>query len=138
MVNNKVFLSPDQISANNEQAPLRKYHKETGQLPFWNPYSFAGMPSFESLTYTPYGYRVARNSIQGLIGFLAVMGIVLSLGANTPNLLLIFFPIHGIIYVGSYIHDIETLIHILPTIPAGLMISWLLIKIDKGENNERT
>ena len=53
---NKVFASPDAISATNTKFPLQKYHETTGEYPFWNPYIFSGMPSYESLSYNRFIY----------------------------------------------------------------------------------
>jgi len=48
---NKVFASPDAISAANTTAPLHEYFDSTGEYPFWNPYIFSGMPAYESLSF---------------------------------------------------------------------------------------
>ncbi|MBN1163421.1 MAG: YfhO family protein [Candidatus Krumholzibacteriota bacterium] len=52
---NKIFMVPD------TQAPLSfatvgKKALEEGIYPLWNPYLFCGMPSYSSVSYTPYVY----------------------------------------------------------------------------------
>ena len=54
----RIFLAPD------TKAPLsfRTVGREAldeGSYPLWNPYLFCGMPSFSSLSYTPYVYPVS-------------------------------------------------------------------------------
>ena len=61
---NKVFVSPDAISARNTAAPLKEYHETTGEYPFWNPYIFSGMPAFESLSYNRFVYIPAEILIK--------------------------------------------------------------------------
>ena len=48
---NQVFMSNDLISASNTTTPLKEFHESTGEYPFWNPFIFGGMPSYESLSY---------------------------------------------------------------------------------------
>jgi hypothetical protein len=61
----KVFLSPDYDSPSYfgevGRAALR-----AGEYPLWNPYLFLGMPSFASLTFTPYVYPLSE--ILGALG----------------------------------------------------------------------
>ena len=57
---NQVFVSNDTISATNTTAPLIKFHNSTGEYPFWNPYIFGGMPSYESLSYNRFVYLTSE------------------------------------------------------------------------------
>ena len=57
---NQVFVSNDAISAANTTAPLIKFHNSTGEYPFWNPYIFGGMPSYESLSYNRFVYLTSE------------------------------------------------------------------------------
>jgi hypothetical protein len=56
---NRVFAGGDVEAAASFATPVRKAISETGEYPMWNPYLFAGMPSYESLSYNPYVYPVA-------------------------------------------------------------------------------
>jgi hypothetical protein len=49
----QVFASPDYDSPSYFGAAGRAA-QQAGELPLWNPYLFLGMPSFASLTYTPW------------------------------------------------------------------------------------
>ena len=48
------YISGDPIANTQRVAPLMKYYKETGDIPFWHPYIFGGMPSWGALVYTVY------------------------------------------------------------------------------------
>ena len=52
----RTYVSPDAQSAGGMTAPLDKAFWETWTLPQWSPYTFAGIPSFASLMYTPFVY----------------------------------------------------------------------------------
>lgn len=52
----RTYMSPDAQSAGGMTAPLDKAFWETWTLPQWSPYTFAGIPSFASLMYTPFVY----------------------------------------------------------------------------------
>jgi hypothetical protein len=56
---NRVFLASDTEAAASFATPVQKEMKESGGYPMWNPYLFAGMPSYESLSYNPYVYPVS-------------------------------------------------------------------------------
>src|SRR5258706_6145016 len=49
----KVFFAPDSMSAASLVAAGENLMAREG-YPLWNPYLFAGMPSFGSLVYTPH------------------------------------------------------------------------------------
>lgn len=56
---NKVMHSPDAEAATSVAAPIREAMQQGERYPLWNPFLFAGMPSYESLAYTPYVYPVS-------------------------------------------------------------------------------
>ena len=47
-----VFAGPDNLAPSALGAGLRDLHQETGELPLWQPWLFAGMPTLHSFTYT--------------------------------------------------------------------------------------
>ncbi|HSG28587.1 MAG TPA: hypothetical protein VLA34_08920, partial [Candidatus Krumholzibacterium sp.] len=53
-----IFLVPD-TKAPISFSEAGRQELERGTYPLWNPYIFGGMPSFQSLSYTPYVYPVA-------------------------------------------------------------------------------
>jgi hypothetical protein len=55
---NKVFTAGDVEAAASFATAINNEMAQTSGYPLWNPYVFAGMPSFESLSYTPYVYPV--------------------------------------------------------------------------------
>jgi len=59
----KVFFAPDSMSAGSLVTAGRHLMSREG-YPFWNPYLFAGMPSFGSLVFIPYVYPV--NFVLGI------------------------------------------------------------------------
>lgn len=132
IVNDKLFLTPDFISAYSEQKPLREYHKETGQLPFWNPYSFSGMPSYESLTYNPFTSLIpARGSIVGLLGFFVVIGLASSMYRGEVNLFyVISLSIYSILHLFSYVHNMETLLIVMAGGTTALLVGWFACELE--------
>jgi hypothetical protein len=60
----KVFFASDNQAAASFAAVGKKALAE-GSYPVWNPYLFSGMPSFGSLSYTPYVYPV--NFVVGFL-----------------------------------------------------------------------
>ncbi|HER19765.1 MAG TPA: hypothetical protein ENO14_01825, partial [Chromatiales bacterium] len=85
---------------------------EAGHYPVWNPFLFAGMPSFASLQYTPFVYPV--NAIVGLLHKY------------------LFFPHYTwmlfhtlMIGVGTYLLLRSRGIHYLASIPAGVLMMWM-------------
>lgn len=54
----RIFLVPD-TKAPISFSEVGKKSLESGTYPLWNPYIFCGMPSYQSLSYTPYVYPVS-------------------------------------------------------------------------------
>ncbi len=52
----KILVSPDAVAPAGFAAAAEESMKQGGPYPLWNPYVFLGMPSFGSLTFTPYVY----------------------------------------------------------------------------------
>ncbi len=52
----QTFLSADTQAAVATVKPLQHALREDGIYPLWTPYVFCGMPSFASMSYTPYAY----------------------------------------------------------------------------------
>lgn len=67
---NKIFLVPDALAPMNF-AVVGEKELERGTYPLWNPYIFCGMPSFASLSFTPYVYPPSFVSyiLQHFLGF---------------------------------------------------------------------
>jgi len=73
--NRKVLVSADAVAPMGFAAAAQESVKEGGPYPLWNPYVFLGMPSFGSLTYTPYVYfpDVILQGIHKVLPFLPPM-----------------------------------------------------------------
>jgi hypothetical protein len=52
----KVLVSADAVAPMGFAAAAERSVEQGGPYPLWNPYVFLGMPSFGSLTYTPFVY----------------------------------------------------------------------------------
>ncbi|MCK4538070.1 MAG: YfhO family protein [Candidatus Krumholzibacteria bacterium] len=67
---NKIFLVPD-TKAPISFSEVGKQELTEGTYPLWNPYLFCGMPSYQSLSYTPYVYPPAFLTyiLQEFMGF---------------------------------------------------------------------
>ncbi|MBN2072059.1 MAG: YfhO family protein [Candidatus Krumholzibacteriota bacterium] len=65
-----IFLVPDTKAPISFSEVGREY-LESGKYPLWNPYIFCGMPSYPSLSYTPYVYPIAYVTyiLQRYLGF---------------------------------------------------------------------
>lgn len=70
MFQNKIFLSADSSNA-DAFAAVGDASLEDGHYPLWNPYLFAGMPTFGSSAYVKYLYppSVLFNFLQDHLGF---------------------------------------------------------------------
>jgi hypothetical protein len=73
--NGKVLVSADAVAPMGFAAAAQESVKEGGPYPLWNPYVFLGMPSFGSLTYTPYVYfpDLVLQGIHKVLPFLPPM-----------------------------------------------------------------
>ena len=56
VLGDKTYLSGDVQAAAAIAAPLQEALWEDGNYPLWTPYIFCGMPSFASLSFTPFAY----------------------------------------------------------------------------------
>ncbi len=67
---NRIFLVPDTMTPISFREVGIKSLEE-GTYPLWNPYIFCGMPSYQSLSYTPYVYPLAFLTylLQNSLGF---------------------------------------------------------------------
>ncbi|MBN2184097.1 MAG: hypothetical protein JW746_02100 [Candidatus Krumholzibacteriota bacterium] len=65
-----IFLVPD-TKAPISFSEVGRRSLESGSYPLWNPYIFCGMPSYPSLSYTPYVYPVSfvTYMLQRYLGF---------------------------------------------------------------------
>ena len=61
----KIFFSGDNKAAAGFAAAADKAMEEEDVYPVWNPFLFAGMPSFVSLSYMPYVYP--PSAVLGLL-----------------------------------------------------------------------
>ncbi|MEE9269797.1 MAG: hypothetical protein V3V49_05990, partial [Candidatus Krumholzibacteria bacterium] len=53
---NKVLHAGDVEASAGFGIPIQKEMQEKNVYPLWNPYLYGGMPSYESLSYTPHVY----------------------------------------------------------------------------------
>lgn len=108
---NKQLVAGDVDSALSLATPIRKGLAE-GEYPQWNPHLYSGMPSYGSLSYTPYVYPV-----QVLTGFLITY---LKFPAFTWLLFHIF-----LLGLGVWLLLFDGGIHFLIAVGMGVIIMWM-------------
>jgi hypothetical protein len=109
---NKVILAGDVEAAASFATPIKKAMQEGESDPLWNPYLFAGMPSYGSLSYTPGVYPVGV-----LTGFLSkVLGF--------PNFTWLLFHIL-LLGVGVWLVLLDRGVHFLIAAGAGVLMMWM-------------
>lgn len=117
----KIFFAGDNQAAASFAAALKHGLADEGAYPVWNPYLFAGMPSFGSLSHTPYVYPVG-----------AVLGI-LSKYLFFPNYLWLLF--HTFLTgLGTYLLLRDRQVWFIPAVTAGVLIMWMPNLVAVGAN----
>jgi len=108
----KVFFSSDNQAAAGFAAVGQKALEEEKVYPVWNPYLFSGMPSFGSLSYTPYVYPPSAV-LKQLVRFLFF-----------PKYLWLFF--HTFLAgFGTYLLLRDRRIWLFPAVSAGVLMMWM-------------
>jgi len=116
---NRVFSSGDVEAAASFATPIKKEMAESGGYPLWNPYLFSGMPSYESLSYTPYVYPVSivTNFLTGVLHF--------------PNSTWLLFHIF-LLGLGVFLVLWDRGVHFLIAASAGILMMWMPNHIAAG------
>jgi hypothetical protein len=117
----KIFFAGDNQAAASFAAAAEKAMTEENVYPVWNPYLFSGMPSFGSLSYTPYIYP-PNVVLKLLIKYLFF-----------PKYLWLFF--HTFLTgFGTYLLLRERRVWFLPAISAGVLMMWMPNLVAVGAN----
>ncbi|UCH84414.1 MAG: hypothetical protein JSW50_01620, partial [Candidatus Latescibacterota bacterium] len=118
---NKVFFASDIEAAASFATPVKKEMQEMGGYPLWNPYLFSGMPSYASLSYTPYVYPV--NLVAGWLARYLHF-------PNSTWLLLHVF----LVGLGVYLLLVDRGVHFLIAAGAGILMMWMPNHVAVGAN----
>jgi hypothetical protein len=140
----KIFLVPDSQAPMNFAAVGEKALRE-GTYPLWNPYIFCGMPSYASLSFTPYVYPPAFITyvLQEYLHFpemtwllfhylLAGVGMYLlarELGARSSVSILAgvaFMIMPNFVAIGAYGHGSQAAS--IAYMPFALLLSWRILR----------
>jgi hypothetical protein len=108
----KIFFSGDNKAAASFAAAADRAMEEEEVYPVWNPYLFAGMPSFVSLSYLPYVYPPS-----------AVLGL-LSKYLFFPKYIWLFFHTF-LVGFGTYLLLRDRKVWFFPAIAAGVLMMWM-------------
>ncbi len=141
---NRIFDVPDSQAPLSFAAVGEKALRE-GTYPLWNPYLFCGMPSYASLSFTPYVYPPAYVTyvLQRYLGFpemtwlllhylLAGVGMYLLarfLGARSSVSMLAgaaFMIMPNFVAIGAYGHGSQA--GSIAYMPFALLLSWHILR----------
>jgi len=116
---NRVFSSGDVEAAASYATPIKKEMTEAGGYPLWNPYLFSGMPSYESLSYTPYVYPISivTSFLTGVLHF--------------PNSTWLLFHIF-LLGLGVFLVLWDRGVHFVIAASAGILMMWMPNHIAAG------
>lgn len=116
----KVFFAPDSMSAGSLVAAGKNLMAREG-YPLWNPYIFAGMPSFGSLVFTPYVYPV--NFVLGIF------------------VRYLFFPEYSWLLFHTFLTGLGVFlllrdrgVRLAAALPAGVLMMWMPNLVAVGAN----
>jgi len=116
----KVFFAPDSMSAGSLVTAGKNLLARDG-YPLWNPYLFAGMPSFGSLCFTPYVYPV--NFVLGIF------------------VRYLFFPEYTWLLFHTFLAGLGTFlllrergVRMSAALPAGVLMMWMPNLVAIGAN----
>jgi|GEM_PF-193502 len=116
----KIFFAPDNQAAASFSAAGEQAMGE-GVYPVWNPYLFAGMPSFGSLSYTPYVYPPSAF-LKLLVKYLFF-----------PKYIWLLF--HTFLAgFGTYLLLRDRGIWLMPALSAGVLMMWMPNLVAVGAN----
>jgi hypothetical protein len=117
----KIFFAGDNQAAASFAAAADQAKEEDGVYALWNPFLFSGMPSFGSLSYTPYVYP-PNAVLKLLVKYLFF-----------PKYLWMFF--HTFLTgFGTYLLLRERRVWFLPAISAGVLMMWMPNLVAVGAN----
>jgi hypothetical protein len=117
----KIFFAGDNQAAASFTAAAEKGMEEENVYPVWNPYLFSGMPSYGSLSYTPYVYPPSAVLLL-LIKYLFF-----------PKYLWLFF--HTFLTgFGTYLLLRDRRVWFLPALTAGVLMIWMPNLVAVGAN----
>jgi hypothetical protein len=141
---NMIFFVPDSQAPMNFAAVGEKALR-AGEYPLWNPYLFCGMPSYASLSFTPYVYPPAFVTyvLQQYLHFpemtwllfhylLAGVGVYLlarSLGVRSSVSMLAgvtFMIMPNFVAIGAYGHGSQA--GSIAYMPYALLLSWRILR----------
>ncbi len=116
----KVFWAPDSMSAASLVTAGKNLMAREG-YPLWNPYIFAGMPSFGSLVFVPYVYPV--NFVLGIF------------------VRYLFFPEYSWLLFHTFLTGAATFlllrgrgVQVAAALPAGVLMMWMPNLVAIGAN----
>lgn len=118
---NKIFFAGDNQAAASFAAALKQGLADDTAYPVWNPYLFAGMPSFGSLSYTPNVYPI--STVTGL----------LSKYLFFPKYIWLFLHTF-LLGLGTYLLLREKGVWFAPSVAAGVLMMWMPNLVAVGAN----
>lgn len=118
---NKIFFARDVEAATSFARAAHRVMIDEGIYPFWNPYLFSGMPSYESLAYNPYVYPLSF-----VTGFLITK---LHFPENSWLLFHVF-----LLGTGVYLLLRDRKIGLVPSLGAALFMMWMPNLVAIGAN----
>ncbi len=116
---NKVFLAGDVEAAGSFATPIKKEMAETQGYPLWNPYLFAGMPSYESLSYNPNVYPISV-----VTGFLSNY-------LHFPNATWLLFHVF-LLGFGVFLLLYDRGVNFMVAAAAGVLMMWMPNQVAVG------
>jgi hypothetical protein len=117
----KVFVAGDVEAAASFASPIQQAMEEENVYPLWNPYLFAGMPSYESLAFNPYVYPVGMITAF-LVKFL-----------HFPNYTWLLFHTF-LLGFGVVLLLMEYRVNFLIATAAGILMMWMPNLVAVGAN----
>jgi hypothetical protein len=118
---NQVFFARDTEAATSFAKAAHRVMIDENIYPFWNPYLFSGMPSYESLAYNPYVYPLSF-----VTGFLIT---TLHFPENSWLLFHVF-----LLGLGVYLLLRDRGIGFMPSASAALFMMWMPNLVAIGAN----
>jgi len=117
----KIFFAGDNQAAASFTSAAQQAMEEDDVYPVWNPYLFGGMPSYGSLSFTPYVYPPSAV-LKLLVNYMFF-----------PKYLWLFF--HTFLAgFGTYLLLRDRKVWFLPAVSAGLLMMWMPNLVAVGAN----
>jgi hypothetical protein len=117
----KIFFSPDNQAAAGFAGAAKKAMQEEGIYPVWNPFLFGGMPSFGSLSFTPYVYPPSAV-LKLLVKYLFF-----------PQYIWLFFHTF-LVGFGTYLLLRDRKVWFMAALSAGVLMMWMPNLVAAGAN----